>query len=229
MRNSICKTIGSIISIILVSLIFAGGAGYCQQPPSKHIDIQSIFTPSGWMGDGEYGRKYIEFSGADKTNPYSPPTSIKVSYQFGPARWAGIYWQNKPDNWGDKPGNNYAGKGFSKILFWARGETGNEVVEFKFGDIDNPLKKYRDSFGVTLGRVRLSNTWQQYQMDLTNADLSSVIGGFCWVASADYNEAKTDNLPAFDFKIKIAVPKELVKMLLERGSFGKSIQHVVKG
>jgi len=179
-----------IVAAIFLTSIIPNFASYSQTIETKFIDIGSLFTPSGWMGDGEYGRKYIDFSGADKTYPYSPPTSIRISYRFGPARWGGIYWQNKPDNWGDKPGNNYSGKGFSKVTFWVRGENGNEVVEFRLGDIDNPSKKYRDSFGGTLGRVRLSDEWEQYQIDLTNADLSSVIGGFCWVASADYNTNK---------------------------------------
>jgi hypothetical protein len=60
-------------------------------------------------------------------------------------------------------------------------------VEFKAGGIENSSKKYHDSFEVTLGRVTLTREWKQYQIDLSGADLSSVIGGFCWVASADYN------------------------------------------
>jgi len=105
-------------------------------------------------------------------------------------RWAGIYWQSEPDNWGDKPGNDYSGKGLSKVTFWARGETGTEIVEFKSGGIDNRAKKYRDSFGATIGRVALSKEWRQYRIDLSNANLSNVIGGFCWVAGADYNSDK---------------------------------------
>jgi hypothetical protein len=176
--------------VLLMSLLGIGSSAHNQQTERTRIDIQTLFPASGWMGDGEYGRKYIDFSGANTENPHSPPTSIKITYTFGPTRWGGIYWQNEPDNWGDKPGINYANKGFSKITFWARGETGTEVVEFKAGGIDNPTKKYRDSFRVTIGRVTLSKEWRQYQIDLANADLSNVIGGFGWVASADYNPAK---------------------------------------
>jgi hypothetical protein len=60
-------------------------------------------------------------------------------------------------------------------------------VEFKVGGIDNANKKYRDSLAVTTGRLTLTNNWTQYTIDLSNTNLSSVIGGFCWVASADYN------------------------------------------
>ena len=156
------------------------------------MNIETLFTPSGWMGDGQNGRNYLQFSGADRTAPHSPPTSIKVSYTFGPMlRWAGIYWQNQPDNWGDKPGNDYSRQGFSKVTFWARGETGNEVVEFKSGDINDSRKQYHDSYGATLGRISLTKEWKAYSIDLSRADLSSVIGAFCWVASADFNAGRS--------------------------------------
>ena len=155
------------------------------------IDVQTLYTASGWMGDGEYGRKYISFSGADQSGPHSPPTSIKITYTFGPKNFGGIYWQNEPDNWGDRPGANYAGMGFSKLTLWARGQTGNEVVEFKSGGVSAQGKKYRDSFSATLGRVTLTREWKQYQIDLSHADLRSVIGAFCWVASPDYNSGSS--------------------------------------
>jgi len=161
------------------------------QPAVAPVNIQNLFTPSGWMGDGEYGKKYVQFSGKETDNPHSAPTAIKVSYRFGQKNWAGIYWQNLPDNWGQKPGNNYSGSGLSKVTFWARGQTGSEVVEFKSGGIDAEGKPYRDSYTATTGKVELGRDWKQYQIPLVNMDLSSVIGGFSWVASADYNQGET--------------------------------------
>lgn len=174
--------------LILLGLVHDAARG--DQTQRERVDLENLFTPSGWMGDGEHGRKYIEFSGTDRTNPHSAPASIKITYTFGPTRWGGIYWQNRPDNWGDEPGTNYSGKGFTKITFWARGEAGNEVVEFKAGGISNKTKSYRDSFGITIGRVALTKAWKQYHIDVSKSDLSSVIGGFCWVGSSDYNAAR---------------------------------------
>ncbi len=187
------------ISVAVIAAVSVLSSAFCgpargQEERKNRIDVQTLFTPAGWMGDGEYGRKYIDFSGANEDHPHSPPTSIKVTYTFGPARWGGVYWQNEPDNWGDQPGRNYSKQRLSRVTFWARGETGNEVVEFKAGGIDNAKKKHRDSFSVTAGRLTLSKEWKQYEIDLSDADLSSVIGGFCWVASADYNQAKTITL-----------------------------------
>lgn len=179
--------------VVIVSTLVAIGVGITAIAKDRPhpIDVQTLYTPSGWMGDGEYGRKYISFSGADQSGPHSPPSSIKITHTFGPKNFGGIYWQNEPDNWGDRPGANYAGKGYSKLSFWSRGQTGNEVVEFKSGGISAPGKKYRDSFSVTLGRVNLTREWKQYQIDLSRADLSSVIGAFCWVASPDYNSGSS--------------------------------------
>lgn len=190
MLNELSKTIVAVVAV-LVSLGAVQDGVYGQQTQRERVDLEKLFTPSGWMGDGEYGRKYIEFFGAHRMKPHSAPTSIKITYSFGPTRWGGIYWQNEPDNWGDRPGANYSGKGFTKITFWARGETGNEIVEFKAGGIDNRVKRYRDSFAATIGRVTLTREWRLYQIDVSKADLSSVMGGFCWVASSDYNSTKS--------------------------------------
>src|SRR5687767_10675340 len=57
------------------------------------------FIPSGWMGD--YGD--IRFDDKWKVDPQGQNTAIKVNYTAAGAQkngWAGIYWQNPPNNWG---------------------------------------------------------------------------------------------------------------------------------
>ena len=154
---------------------------------SAAIAVGDVFAPTGWMGDGVEGRKYIDFQGASKGQPHSEPFCVAVKYTFGPRRWAGIYWLNRAANWGDHPGNDYSLSNVKRLSFWARGETGEEVVEFKAGDIKVPHKKYQDSFAATLGRVTLGKEWRRYSISLEHKDLSNVIGAFCWVASADFN------------------------------------------
>lgn len=179
-----------LVVAVISCLPFLGGGAAAAERAGLTVDIQTTFTPSGWMGDGEYGRKYIDFSGSDTTLSHSPPNSVRITYTFGPGRWAGAYWLNEPDNWGDKPGTNLSGRKLSKLAFWARGEAGKEVVEFKAGGVEHGTKKYRDSFAATIGRQSLTKEWKRYEIDLSNADLSSVIGAFCWVASGDYNPGK---------------------------------------
>lgn len=135
------------------------------------VNIDLYFYPSGWMGDGEY----ITFTRTDE--------HIKITYAPGPKGWAGIYWQYPDSNWGERPGRNLIGA--KRLVFWAKGEIGNEIIEFKTGGIRD--KKYEDSFEKSLGRIKLTQGWEQYEIDLDGQDLSSVIGGFAWIASKDAN------------------------------------------
>ena len=153
------------------------------QSPKPLFDIAARFTASGSMGDGEQGTKFIQLMEAWKDKPHSAPACIKVVYSPGPNGWGGIYWQNKPDNWGDKPGEDFSHAGYKKLTFWARGETGDELIEFKAGGINAPGKQYRDSFEISAGKIQLEKEWKQYTLDLERKNLSSVIGGFCWVAA----------------------------------------------
>ena len=155
--------------------------------PTNSIDVASKFCPSGFMGDGEQGNRFITYLGASTENPYSGTTCIKIQYKPGPVMWGGFYWQNKPGNWGDKQGENYTGENYTKVTFYAHGKNGVEVVEFKAGGIKAAGKKYNDSFESSLGKVTLEKNWKAYEINLKNMDLSSVIGGFCWVVSATDN------------------------------------------
>ncbi len=141
------------------------------------------FIPSGWMGD--YGD--IKFDDKNMDNPHSGTTAIKISYSNKAtqgARWAGMYWQNPPNNWGSRPGG-YDLTGAKKLTFWARGEKGGErIEEFKLGGITG---EYADSDVAGIGPVVLTTEWQQYTIDLEGKDLSSISGGFCWSTNLDVN------------------------------------------
>ena len=141
------------------------------------------FIPSGWMGDYgdiKYDDKYME-------NPHAGTTSVKIVYNNKAtqgARWAGIYWQNPPNNWGTRPGG-YDLTGAKKLTFWARGDKGGErIEEFKIGGITG---EYADSDVAGIGPVVLTTEWQQYTIDLEGKDLSSISGGFCWSTNLDVN------------------------------------------
>lgn len=151
------------------------------------LTVDKFYTVSGWMGDGERGRRYVAV--VPTTGKHARPDDTdsfytKVSYQAGSTGWAGVYWQAPPDNWGDVPGNRITGA--SRITFWAAGEMGGEIVEFKAGGIDAG-KRHMDSFQVGLGNVVLTGDWKKYEISLLGQDLSSVIGAFAWVATRDAN------------------------------------------
>ena len=141
------------------------------------------YIPSGWMGD--WGDMKIDDKHMD--NPRSGTTSFQIVYNGKAAqgaRWAGIYWQNPPNNWGTRPGG-YDLTGAKKLTFWARGDKGGErIEEFKIGGITG---EYADSDVAGIGPVVLTPEWQQFTIDLEGKDLSSISGGFCWATNIDVN------------------------------------------
>jgi hypothetical protein len=141
------------------------------------------FIPSGWMGD--YGD--IKFNDKYLTNPHGGTTSIQIVYSNAAtngARWAGIYWQNPPNNWGTRPGG-YDLSGAKRVSFWARGEKGGErLEEVKIGGITG---EYADSDVAGIGPLVLTTEWQQFTIDLEGKDLTSISGGFCWATNLDVN------------------------------------------
>jgi len=146
--------------------------------------LDNHFIPSGWMGD--WGDITLDLRCKD--NPYSGDTCIKIVYSgkgSQGARWAGIYWQNPPNNWGTQPDAGFDLTGATKLVFWARGEKGGErIEEFKVGGIKG---EYGDSDSISIGPVILSKEWKKYEIDLRGRDLSYIIGGFCWATNVDVN------------------------------------------
>jgi exo-beta-1,3-glucanase (GH17 family) len=148
------------------------------------------FTASGYMGD--YGD--IQMDEDFRLNPYAGGSCIRVVYEAKgkgsdahPNKWAGIYWQQPPNNWGTQ--QQYQGQGFdlseyTRLVFWARAEEDCDI-EFKVGGISGP---YGDSLRTPRQiRVKLTPTWQRYEISLLGADLRHVIGGFCWVMNWEAN------------------------------------------
>jgi hypothetical protein len=146
-------------------------------------DQRNHFAPSGWMGD--YGDIRIDDSWSQ--NPASGKTCVRIIYTAKGsqgANWAGLYWQNPPNNWGDRPGGYDLGS-MKRLVFMAHGEKGGEkIAEFKIGGISG---EHGDSDSASIGPVTLTQNWQKYTIDLAGKDLSHIVGGFAWSASRDDN------------------------------------------
>lgn len=145
--------------------------------------ISNHFIPSGWMGD--YSDIKLDVGCAE--DPYFGKTCTKVTYvnkASNGARWAGIYWQHPPNNWGGVDAGFDLSKAI-KVTFWARGEKGGErIEEFKVGGI---MGEYSDSDTAGIGPVILDKDWKQYTIDLQGKDMSYIIGGFAWATNLDVN------------------------------------------
>jgi len=145
--------------------------------------ITNHYIPSGWMPAS--ASQDLKFDQSWKENPYLGNSCIKITYKDNSGtRWAGIYWQNPANNWGNVDGGYDLSKA-TKLVFWARGEKGGErIEEFKVGGI---MGEYSDSDSASIGPVILNKEWTKYEIDLKGKDMSYIIGGFCWATNVDVN------------------------------------------
>jgi hypothetical protein len=68
------------------------------------------------------------------------------------------------------------------LTFWVRGERGGEVIECKIGGGDvSPTP------GKSTGTITLSRDWAQYQIDLSEINLTNAVGLFLWTATDSNN------------------------------------------
>ena len=148
------------------------------------LDVSHKFYPSGWMGDGEQGTKFIEVNDSWRETPHSPPTCYQWNYKPGPMGWAAVAWQRPENNWGDQKGIDLTG--YKRLTFWIKGEKGGEVVSIKAGGHTTPFAAYPATFEASLGFITLKNTWEKKEIDLTG-DLSNVPCAFVWAASLVHN------------------------------------------
>jgi len=171
-----------IIALSILMVICSSSRGE-KLPPAPQMDLPFYvysdlgmpeagydFSPSGWMGNTDA----IEYDDC-APNPCKGDCCIKVTFD-DKRSWGGIVWQNPAENWGEDEGGLDL-TGAKQLSFWARGENGGEMVEFKMGVIKRN-KKFHDTASVSLGKVKLSKQWKQYVMDLKGKDLSRIVTGF---------------------------------------------------
>lgn len=151
-------------------------------PPFQSVLLNGMFFPDGWMGD----IKSIELD-----DNYNDPTAVngkcmKIDYTpKSPQSWAGIQWMPADSDWGSNP-NSHNLTGATTLTFKAKAQKQGAKAEFKIGGVKGA---YKDSFfpAKSTGVIVLKNTWQEYEIDLTNKDLGNLIGGFCWVTNKEQN------------------------------------------
>jgi hypothetical protein len=135
------------------------------------------YIPSVWMGD--MGSMAVDDKWA--VGPHSGNTCMKIEFKADKG-FGGVVWQSPANDWGDQPGG-YNLTGAKKLTFWAKGEAGGEVVDFRLGVIGKD-KANADSGSANLSGVKLTNEWKQYEIDLAAKDLSKIKTGFVWALGA---------------------------------------------
>ena len=138
------------------------------------------FAMSGYMGDVSD----VKVMGGFTNRFQEVAPCLKIVYMAsGEQGWAGLIWQNPANNWGDMEGGYNLSK--AKVLsFWARGDQGGEVVEFKLGGM---AAKHPETDSILSGSVKLKNEWTQYKLDLTAANLDYISSGFTFIVKQEFN------------------------------------------
>lgn len=145
----------------------------------------------------------VSISGASTQAPHTGATAIRAEFHNTTGlNFGGFYFLNgllragqtaPSENFGEAPNAGIDLTGANALSFWARGEVGGERIEFFMGGVGRnsqsgqPTAPFPDSTPVVRRIVTLGSTWQRYVIDLTGKDLSYVLGGFGWLASADFN------------------------------------------
>jgi len=140
----------------------------------------SPWAPSGWMGDTN--ALSVNLTSTDQ--PKKGKTCIQARLEPS-SSWAGVVWQDPPNDWGSKPGG-YNLSGARQLSFWAKGRFGGEKVSFGVGLLAKD-KLYPDSDTAILKDVKLTPKWKQYRISLKGKDLSTIKTPFWWSVTGGRN------------------------------------------
>jgi hypothetical protein len=180
--------------VCLTTFQILTGLAHAQTKPFEQFYVykdkpypQNHFVPSGFMPDG----RCVAINDVWVDNCGDSRSCIQLQFDRDCSAigtgWAGIYWLAPANNWGDVKGG-YNLTGAKKLVFWARGEKGGEVVTFKMGGTGMG-HSYPDSDGAASDPIKLTKDWKEYSIDLTAKDLSYISGGFAWVGTAKENQS----------------------------------------
>lgn len=152
----------------------------------KDKNAVNRYVPSGLMPNGQCLNVDDAWLYAMKEGSSSIYVVYNAACSRERAKWAGVYWQNPPNNWGNQPGGHDL-TGATKLKFWAKGETGSEIIkEFKVGGLGQG-QAYPDTAVAGIADVKLTADWQEYEIDLKGKDLTRIAGGFAFSVTAQGN------------------------------------------
>ncbi|MDR1029135.1 MAG: hypothetical protein LBL63_06925 [Clostridiales Family XIII bacterium] len=157
-------------------------------------DGANHYTQKAWMGD-DYDD--IPAMGEDAEG-YDGISGIVCEIDLSKHGWGGYMFLNgilpegRTEPLSDF-GEHDAGldlTGAAALTFYAKGETGDERVEFFMGGLgvgESGVAPYADTGEITLGYVTLSKTWERFEIPLDGLDLTRIGCGFGWVTNDSNN------------------------------------------
>jgi hypothetical protein len=166
---------------------------------SDYSDSRNYFTQRGVMKDNSSTQDPL--MNEAWPDAFAGTTAIRVELSLSGNQWAGYYFGNGIQTAGAEPlfdwGDHRAGinlSGATKLVFHARAAgSRTQSINFFIGG-NGSGAAYPDSDRKETGYVTLTDEWQKFEINLTNANLSYISGGFGWVTNAISNPA-----PAISF------------------------------
>lgn len=142
----------------------------------------SYFVASGYMGDvGTIQMWKI-------TDVYSYKQCLKLTYEpklnKSKLGWIGMAWQWPANNWGNNPKGGYDLSAAKSMFFFAKGDKGDELIEFKVGGTKG---LYGDTEEISTGVIKLNKNWTLYKIDLKDKNLKNIITGFSIILVQNLN------------------------------------------
>jgi hypothetical protein len=158
------------------------------------------FSPYGWMSDTTNLTSliHVDLECADRPNTTFKTTRlpekdrcIRVKLLWDDATWASIAFISGPDKpawWGETNGGKYYNLttlSKRKLIFYARGERGDEVIKPQLGALAG--KPFGDSLSKPFigEEIKLTRDWTRHEVDLSvvpAAELARVCNGFGVIA-----------------------------------------------
>ena len=162
------------------------------------VRLDQIGIPAGWMTNGAKDpTNYIAIQ--QVTGDCKTSSCYKFTYTPGNV-WGGILWwppacgpSGTDVAWSAAKNESCGISIFNQddiipeaLTFWARGEKGGEILEFKVG-----AGNIKPSPAESSGPITLEPAWKQYSIPLTvDMNLNDAIALFTWVAADLGNTAE---------------------------------------
>ncbi|HJQ25997.1 MAG TPA: VCBS repeat-containing protein [Blastocatellia bacterium] len=153
----------------------------------------------------------VTVNGSYSLDKHSGATAIRCTFTPGGQNFGGFVFQNgilpngamaPSPNFGTVPNAGIDLTGATALTFWARGNSGGEIVDFYMGGVGrnqdgsvvNPCVPgfggpcpAPDSTSAVKVTVTLTTEWTQYSINLAGKDLHYVLGGFAWSVDGALN------------------------------------------
>jgi hypothetical protein len=131
------------------------------------------YAPSGWMGN----TAALALDEACRDRPHGGASCLRLTYRAADG-WAGVVWQDPPNDWGDRPGGLDL-RAAKSLRLWLRGAKGGETITVGYGTTGGD-KRYPDTASGRREKIALTGDWQEVVLPL-EGDRSRIKSGLVLV------------------------------------------------